>query len=298
MSYFNGYSPKLVDSGGDGTDGGVRVSGSGGTVAVSTLPDPPPVPSDRTTSPKHRSSSVHSITSAPTRSMSIVSIDSPRNSIVSIDDHFIRPTRNSSNTSLVSLNHTAIERFSDDDFDSVVDPVTVSTPSRQLIKPIYRLKRGSQYQDHLDNLNLKSDFRFRYSDDPPSPSILDDSLFLDPLPSPLSAKPKPKPKTDTTDHKKKATPAIPSKLYLKKIYSKELQFEMHHKQPTARTEMPIPKKGETVSTQNKLINELNQKWNKAGPLPAELDLKDKTNLRKRSRTVSFSDDDDYYDNDV
>ncbi|RKP32074.1 hypothetical protein METBISCDRAFT_26026 [Metschnikowia bicuspidata] len=53
----------------------------------------------------HRSSSINSVTSTSThqRSLSLVSLESPRNSIVSIDDVFVRPPRSDSSCSLVSL---------------------------------------------------------------------------------------------------------------------------------------------------------------------------------------------------
>lgn len=55
---------------------------------------------------KQRSSSVNSMGSAHLahqRSMSIVSMESPRNLIVSVDDFFLKPTRNNSTSSLASL---------------------------------------------------------------------------------------------------------------------------------------------------------------------------------------------------
>lgn len=55
---------------------------------------------------KQRSSSMNSIGSthsAHQRSMSIISLELPRNSIVSIDDNYIRPTRNNSTASLSSM---------------------------------------------------------------------------------------------------------------------------------------------------------------------------------------------------
>ncbi|KAF3990906.1 hypothetical protein FT663_02979 [Candidozyma haemuli var. vulneris] len=55
---------------------------------------------------KQRSSSMNSVGSnhsSHQRSMSIISLESPRNSIISVDDNFLRPTRNNSNASLSSM---------------------------------------------------------------------------------------------------------------------------------------------------------------------------------------------------
>lgn len=74
---------------------------------------------------KQRSLSMNSVTSNHSnsnhnRSMSIISLGSPRNSIVSIDDGIMRTTRNNSNTSLVSLlnNQFPVPHLPSHEFDN------------------------------------------------------------------------------------------------------------------------------------------------------------------------------------
>lgn len=65
---------------------------------------------------KHRSLSMNSNGSnhlAQQRSMSIILLELPRNSIISIDDTFLRPTRNNSTASLSSLGTAAVTSPSD-----------------------------------------------------------------------------------------------------------------------------------------------------------------------------------------
>ncbi|SGZ58969.1 CIC11C00000001990 [Sungouiella intermedia] len=157
-------------------------------------------------SKKQRSSSMNSIGSNHSthnhRSMSIISLELPRNSIVSIDDNFLRPTRNNSSASLTSLaplvspndtkdtyashrmskiwpkNNSAI--LSDDDSESETTSSRFKWRRRssdKILKPPFLS-------------SLKKDFKFKYdnhsvpkvSSAPPlSTKPLDDST-----PSPLS----------------------------------------------------------------------------------------------------------------
>ncbi|EAZ63566.2 DNA-binding proteins Bright/BRCAA1/RBP1 and related proteins containing BRIGHT domain-containing protein [Scheffersomyces stipitis CBS 6054] len=111
------------------------------------------------------------------RSMSIVSLESPRNSIVSLGDDFIRPTRNNSTTSLASLNSqsTAINNNSNglpNDYviahrlrhhintSSAIlsdDDSELETTHRTILKP--RLRRDTK-PDLV--LPLNRDFKFKY----------------------------------------------------------------------------------------------------------------------------------------
>lgn len=154
---------------------------------------------------KQRSSSMNSIGSnhsTQQRSMSINSLELPRNSIVSIDDNFLRATRNNSSASLTSLaplvspNETTKDNYvshrlskfrpknssavmSDDDSESE------NTPSR------FKWRRSSSDKVLKPTFlsSLKKDFKFRYdnhctpkvSSAHPSSKGLDDSI-----PSPLS----------------------------------------------------------------------------------------------------------------
>ncbi|KAK6465069.1 hypothetical protein DFJ63DRAFT_5842 [Scheffersomyces coipomensis] len=142
-------------------------------------------------------STVHPIinnTSTTVRSLSIISLESPRNSIVSIDENLIRPTRNNSTTSLASLNAQQPTAFinnpttlsqlhhhastsindspkvrtmintsailSDDDSEfEISTPIAPALAARSILKPVFKLKKNSEQM-----VNLKKDFKFKYDD--------------------------------------------------------------------------------------------------------------------------------------
>lgn len=196
------------------------------------------------------------------RSMSIVSIDSPLNSIVLTDD--IRPTRNNSTTSLVSL---AQEAHQDYKRKSEISDDDLELESRHILKPVYRSKNHI-FADHTIN----SDYKFPT----PGTSILD---FLASAPDPL----------DSPHKKVKAAPATPTKTYLKKIYLKELQNEIMGQiiSPPGAI-LDKPRRISDISEQNKLITKLNQKWNKS--MLKDKKIPEKKDSRKRSRGYSFDAD--------
>ncbi|EGW33298.1 uncharacterized protein SPAPADRAFT_60635, partial [Spathaspora passalidarum NRRL Y-27907] len=141
----------------------------------------------------------HNIAPTPNtaRSMSIVSLESPRNSIISFDE-VIRPhTRNNSSTSLVSLTSNAagaatadtttvagtgtgmttpitneyvmskrlksgIVLLSDEESESEI----THTPTRSIIRPIFKLRRKSREtsDQHSQFLQLKRDFKLKFDE--------------------------------------------------------------------------------------------------------------------------------------
>lgn len=120
---------------------------------------------------KQRSSSMNSVTSNHTRSMSIISLESPRNSIVSIDDGFIRPTRNNSSTSLNSLgtatNHppTSVLRTPDEEIShSNLFPIVIDHESdkpdnyvtRPKVKTVLRNSSAIMSDDDSESEKPKS----------------------------------------------------------------------------------------------------------------------------------------------
>lgn len=159
---------------------------------------------------------------------------------------------------------------------------------------------------------------------------------IDSIPSPLSLNNTNKPHDlgDNGEHSKivlkknKLVPSSIQKLYLKKIYSKDLQIEMagniitspvaspssypfpetpaSSKKPSLGPLSPPAPHSSTIIDQNKLINDLNRKWNKSivnSELPDRLKkstlpvlLPNTVPSRKRSRGFSFSEEDgDVYD---
>ncbi|KAK6458056.1 uncharacterized protein RJT20DRAFT_28677 [Scheffersomyces xylosifermentans] len=126
------------------------------------------------------------------RSMSIVSLESPRNSIVSIDENIIRPTRNNSAASLASLSSQSTAMAtnitqppqtpssmsipseyiishklrhhiaSNTNNNSAIlsdDDSELETATRTILKP--RLKRGSR-SEHFTQ--IKKDFKFKFEE--------------------------------------------------------------------------------------------------------------------------------------
>lgn len=130
---------------------------------------------------KPRSSSMNSNCSTHsnhTRSLSIISLESPRNSIVSLDDGFTRPPRNDSNVSLSSmvgnnggmtpplgvsketirLNHKSVPKTSStaitSDEDSEVEQKSIFNCTCK--------RNGRYYSEPAPNSYLKKDFEFQY----------------------------------------------------------------------------------------------------------------------------------------
>lgn len=131
---------------------------------------------------KHqRSSSINSLTSTHSthqRSLSLVSLESPRNSIVSIDDVFIRPTRNNSSSSLASLggagspkelpkdNISLLSRLPKGKYKSscvILSDEEVSESEHHATRSIgLRRKSSDKKQKPTFLSSLKKDFKFRY----------------------------------------------------------------------------------------------------------------------------------------
>jgi hypothetical protein len=290
------------------------------------------------------------------RSMSIVSLESPRNSIVSTED--IRLTRNSSFNSMVNLasnahsfpgtipiipqkvKDTAI--LSDD--DSELEHINISTKS---LRPCLKTLNGEKESKAEITSNLKRDFKFQYENitsnrhlaTPPShklteiPSPLSLNIEkhdlipvrpLDPIHTKQHMVPPPPPipllllatdrklsvdKTDLEISKKKSkSNSIQHSIILKKklMYSKELQFELvNNLSPTSVTSLssamdskfvtPASLLGDkmmadskqpvldTLTQKNKLIKELNQKWNRS----SEKDTRSKSSRIQLRPSVNF-----------
>ncbi|RLV82752.1 hypothetical protein JA9_003888 [Meyerozyma sp. JA9] len=279
--------------------------------------------------PKQRSSSVNSTGS---NHQSVVSLDSPRNSIISLDD--VRPlTRNNSTTSLTSITNnkepTVLSRgkikfkghfstsavFSDE--DSEIDkPTTLpACGSQSLAKKIRR--RKDSFESRPDP--IKRDFQFQFSN-PPIRSVTKSPIppkaeFKqdDNTPSPLSLLP-----NDSSAPSKKVksskTNVSQSLLLKKKIYSKDIQLELipsptqiinkeekrfADKKSALRDSFSDAPILSTLSHQNQLISEMNRKWNKSLEAPRRIKFKSTSPVssgpresRKRPRTYSFGDDGD------
>lgn len=322
---------------------------------------------------KPRSSSMNSNGSTHsnhTRSLSIISLESPRNSIVSLEDGFTRPPRNDSNVSLSSLaggsggkagasgtsretlrlSHRTLPKTSTtaitSDEDSEAEQRTVFHYSRR--KP-----RNSEPGAALC---LKKDFEFQYGApvrklttqtttihktnvSSSNSSTPDAKQPYDPPPLLLENEASTSRDTSEKNLTKKTKPVnnkanrIHQSIYLKKklIYSKDLQLEL------LNANSSIDKNSETrlfdttlsvlrnthsnlnpqikdfdkqpvittLEHQNKLINKLNEKWNKSLMTvqgvsgPSDKSISDSSEHiarpRKRSRQYLFGDDDDSYD---
>lgn len=134
--------------------------------------------------------------------MSIISLELPRNSIVSIDDNFLRPTRNNSTTSLTSLNPlTSPNDTVKDNYAShrlsKIRPKTTSVvmsdddSESENIASRFKWRRRSSDKVLKPTFlsSLKKDFKFKYdghwvpkvSSAPPASKPLED-----PTPLPLS----------------------------------------------------------------------------------------------------------------
>lgn len=130
---------------------------------------------------KPRSSSMNSNCSAHSnhnRSLSIISLESPRNSIVSFDDGFTRPPRNDSNVSLSSmvgnnggmtppsggsretlcLNHKIVPKASSTAITSDEDSEVEQKSTFNCLCN----KKGRYYSEPAPNSYLKKDFEFQY----------------------------------------------------------------------------------------------------------------------------------------
>ncbi|KAM9929826.1 hypothetical protein OXX80_009556 [Metschnikowia pulcherrima] len=210
---------------------------------------------------KQRSSSMNSVGSTQPdhhRSMSIVSSESPRNSIVSVDDFFVKPARNNSSSSLASLgigsplestkdsypvtNRTfrtkrksACAIFSDEDSSEPEHVVTRTSA--------WRRRRSSDKVHKPDFLlSFKNNFKFKYDSyvKPKAPVANPE----EPMPSPLSAAVEPHNSVfNTLDHevlppaarspvtptaKKGRSSSMTQSMFLKKklLLSKDIQLEL------------------------------------------------------------------------
>ena len=294
------------------------------------------------------------------RSMSIVSLESPRNSIGSTED--IRLTRNSSFNSMVNLSNNANSfpgtipiiplKVKDNAILSDDDSEFENIPTKSLRPCLKPLNGEKESKTEITN-NLKRDFKFRYDNMTPNRLLVTPpSNKLTEVPSPLSLNiekhdlmpvrpldhihtkqhivPPPlllatdrKTSVDKTDleisKKKPKSNSIQHSIILKKklMYSKELQFELiNNLSPTSvsslssamdskfvtptslgdkmapDTKQPVL---DTLTQKNKLIKELNQKWNRS----SEKDTRSKSRIQLRpsvnfhlSRKRRFLSDDD------
>lgn len=253
--------------------------------------------------PKQRSASVNSTGS---NHQSILSLDSPRNSIVSLDDANVRPlTRNNSTASIQSasvakdtavLSRTRVKLkghhtsavFSDE--DSEIERPAMPIHSTQLLAKKVRRRQDS---DRIDP--IKQDFQFQFSSPPTHPATRSpvppkaDAKVDDSSPSPLSLI-----ATDpqATKKVKTAKTNLSQSLLKKKIYSKDIQLELAPAVTSAikeehRFERRPPvefRQGEkeepkdkglfsdapilsALNHQSQLISEMNRKWNRSLVVP-------------------------------
>lgn len=162
---------------------------------------------------QQRSSSINSLTSTQSthqRSLSLVSLESPRNSIVSIDDIFIRPTRNNSNSSLASLggagspkevpkDHFPLSsRLPKSKFKSscvILSDEEISESEHHPSRSVnWRRKSSEKKQKPSFLSSLKKDFKFKYDREIKQKPVLNSvtstpvtaRLLEDSHPSPLS----------------------------------------------------------------------------------------------------------------
>lgn len=273
-------------------------------------------------SQKSRSSSMGSNASNRTRSSSIVSLDSPRNSIVSIDDSGLLPSRNNSTGSLSSL----------------------SGVKKPVLYPKSKIKKKSSFAEQL---HFKKDFKFKYQEQKKKNKL---SFEIN------KTVPKEKPTVDSNNHilpnatklieadlhhdkisKVKAVSnknnSIQHPLHLKKnmLFSKELQLELLNLSSTGvdkHTEakfnltaqddadpINLSSQGPTVTDfnnqpiintlqlQNQILAKLNNRWNassvtqhdgKKFDLSSAIEAETKKDLeeinqKKRSRLDLFDD---------
>ncbi|EGV63880.1 hypothetical protein PSN45_004042 [Yamadazyma tenuis] len=200
-----------------------------------------------------------------TRSLSIASLESPRNSIVSIDDQaFKSSTRNNSTTSLVSmsgqppvttptnslllkerllLNSSKLKSnsailFSDDDEDTrVIKPLHVNSKSRSSSTSSTGNPAGIVSTRKTEKLIVKKDYRFKFKDlHKPKPTLDSKSSgvtsIVDSTPSPMSLTvneniPKTTIEQNRENFKKKSTLKQPfSNLKRNLIFSKDVRLEL------------------------------------------------------------------------
>lgn len=162
---------------------------------------------------QQRSSSINSLTSTQSthqRSLSLVSLESPRNSIVSIDDIFIRPTRNNSNSSLASLggagspkelpkDHIPLSsRLPKSKFKSscviLSDEEISESEHHPTRSATWRRKSSEKKQKPSFLSSLKKDFKFKYDHEIKQKPVINNvtstpiaaRLMEDSHPSPLS----------------------------------------------------------------------------------------------------------------
>lgn len=302
--------------------------------------------------------SVGSNHSTNRRSMSIISLGLPRNSIVSIDDTFLRPTRNNSNTSLTSLSAGASPGdFSRDHYtigNSLNRHVVMRRNTNAVVSDEesegehtvsrlrWRRRSSEKVQKPSFLSSLKKDFKFQYDRDVKPKLASPAKAVEDSTPLPLSLAHEHADHDD--DRKKLRTSSISHSMYLKKklLLSKDIQIELlghASSPPTASSEtrfpfptlpLPSPTRGaihnylsshegalpsrssplpplpasllplpthvplsaeSSLRQQNKLIYELNRKWNKAMFTLSDRREERDAPLRKRGRSelVSSSD---------
>lgn len=161
----------------------------------------PCLPKQALAARRQRSSSMNSVGSnfsSNQRSMSIISLELRRNSIISVDDSLLRPTRNNSTASLSSL--APVTSPNDPVKDNFTLPTRVGKSRAKTSSAVlsdedseseifisrFRWRRRSSEKNPPNFLsNLKRDFKFKYDrvSEPPKPSS---KLLDDPAPSPLS----------------------------------------------------------------------------------------------------------------
>lgn len=134
---------------------------------------------------KQRSSSMNSVGSNQSnhqRSMSIISLELPRNSIISVDDNFLRPTRNNSAASLCSMGtaaspgepkdlkpHRHKMRHKNNNSAIVSDEDSELELLLSHSKARWRRNSGEKAQRVSSLLSLKKDFKFRFDKKKPRP---------------------------------------------------------------------------------------------------------------------------------
>lgn len=319
---------------------------------------------------KQRLSSINSDTHLThQRSMSIISLGLPRNSIVSIDDFFLRPTRNNSSASLTLLapvslpselnrDHYVINRHKVRKNASAIVSDEDSEGECHTSRLRWRRRLSDKVQKPSFLSSLKKDFKFKYDHSspkvapaPPVARAVDDLVALPlllALDAAESAFDEELPHTKTLGKKLRTSSMSQSMFFKKKLLlSKDIQLELrsgYASSPTASPavnvdtrfpfptlSLPLPTRGtnnylsdsatsqscpprtspspplaapqvvlptshstpptsdHSVKRQNKLIYELNQKWNRAMFPAVDLGKSPPRKKRGRSELVSSND---------
>ncbi|KAM3124964.1 hypothetical protein ACQ2H7_001672 [Candidozyma auris] len=243
--------------------------------------------------------------------MSIISLESPRNSIVSIDDNYIRPTRNNSTASLSSMgpataaaspSETPKENYvisnrhkmrSKNTTSSAIVSDEDSESELYMVHGKMKWRRNSNEKaQRVSSLSsVKKDFKFRFEKKKAagqsaslSPNSVSNTLNSDTkFPSPSSQYSR-KPNHIIGDE------PISPQSSLNPLRALRSPSPPPHGFPSSEVS--------SIRSQNKLITELNRKWNKATMEMTEkrLDLKDPATAspsKKRDRSESVSSTDSY-----